>query len=187
MGDAPTCPACGKPIGLMPLLLPLSVELEAWGWRWGDIAFGTGNQILVSDRLMGLFIEARLVGLEFMGAVRVVKAKKQKRTTGELPTYHLASVQRSRAAVDQLASGLVREGGPICPECRTGGIVKRADRILLEANTWSGEDVFIARGLPGTILTSERFQRLCSEHQLANCSLVPAEEYSFDHYRHGPR
>ena len=61
-------------------------------------------------------------------------------------------------------------------------MVKRLRRIVLQPNSWSGEDVFFARGLPGTILTTERFKSLSDSAELANCSLVLAEAFSFNYY-----
>lgn len=181
-GDAPRCLVCGQPIGMLPLLPPVRVELEAWGTRWGDVAFGPGDQILVSDKLKKLFGEAGLLGFGHLDPVDIVKLKKHKRGTEDPPGYWLASIQRGQAAVDESASGLVREGAPTCDECRIGGIIKRVSRVILQAKTWSGEDLFFARGLPGTILVSERFKRLCEANSLTNCSLVAAEAFSFDHY-----
>lgn len=183
-GDAPRCPVCGKFLGMLPLLPPVRVELEAWGSRWGDVAFGPGDQILVSDKLKKLFAEAGLVGFERLDSVEIVKAKRRKPGAGDPPGYWLASIQRSRAVLDESASGLVREEAPTCEECRIGGIIKRVSRIVLQASTWSGEDVFFARGLPGAVLVSERFKRLCDANGLSNCSLVAAEDFSFDHYPH---
>jgi len=158
------------------------VVLEAWGSRWGDIAFGPGDQILISDKLKKLFAEAGLSGFERLDPVKIVRAKRRKRGAGDPPEYWLASIKRSGAAIDEAASGLVREEAPTCAECRAGGIIKRARRIVLKANTWSGEDVFVARGLPGTILVSGRFKRLCEDNDLGNCSLIAAEDFGFDHY-----
>jgi hypothetical protein len=84
-----------------------------------------------------------------------------------------------------MASGVVRDGEPACEECRIGGITKRISRVVLEAD-WSGEDVFFARGLPGTILVSERFKLLCDHGGLANCALVAAEDFGFNHYPQDP-
>lgn len=181
-GDAPRCTVCGRFLGMLPLLPPVRAELEAWGSRWGDVVFGPGDQILISERLKRPFTEAGLVGFVHFDPVEVVKTKKHKWSAGEPPIYWLASIQRSRAAVEESASGLVREEASTCEECRVGGIIKRLGRIVLEADTWSGEDVFFARGLPGTILVSERFKRLCEANDLANCALVAAEDFSFDHY-----
>lgn len=181
-GDAPRCSVCGKFLGMLPLLPPVRVELEAWGPRWGDVAFGPGDQLLVSDKLKKLFTEAGLVGFVRLDPVEIVRATRRKPGAGDPPNYWLASIQRSRAALDESASGLVRDEAPTCEECRVGGIIKRARRIFLQAGAWSGEDVFFARGLPGTVLVSERFKRLCQDNDLANCSLVAAETFSFDHY-----
>jgi hypothetical protein len=167
---------------MLPLLPPVRVELEAWGTTWGDVAFGPGDQILVSERLTRSFANAGLIGFERLDAVEIVKAVRRKVAAGKPPVYSLASIQRSRAILDDAASGLVRDQPPTCKECRIGGIIKRADRIVLQDSTWSGEDLFFARGLPGTILASERFRRLCEVEGLANCSLVDAVDFRFDHY-----
>lgn len=181
VGEAPQCKVCGEVIGLLPLVPPIRLELEAWGTRWGDVAFGTGNQILISSRLKRLFVDAGLVGFTQFDPVEVVRVKTHKRLAGAPPGYELASIQRSRAAIDDESSGLERDAPWTCEECRIDG-PKRTERIVLEPNTWSGEDVFIARGLPGRILTSEQFWRLCVDNDLANCCLVEAEKFAFDFY-----
>lgn len=183
-GDAPQCPVCGKYLGSRPLLPPIRVELEAWGARWGDVAFGTSDEILVSSKLDTLFVESGLVGFARVEDVEVVKVKRRRSGLGDPPHFFLAAIMRGSARLNERASGLVRDELPRCEECRLGGIIKRADQIVLEANTWSGEDLFIARGLPGTILASERFKRLCDDRDLSNCCLVPAQEFSFDDYPH---
>jgi len=167
---------------MRPLLPPVRVELEAWEPRWGDVAFGPGDQILVSGKLRKLFAEAGLAGFVRFDPVETVKTNRRKAGAGDPPDYWLASIQRSRAELDDAASGLVRDEEPTCKECCTGGIIKRVSRIVLQPDTWSGEDVFFARGLPGTVLVSERFKLLCEENALANCWLIPAEAFSFDHY-----
>jgi hypothetical protein len=48
--------------------------------------------------------------------------------------------------------------------------------------SWQGEDVFIARGLPGTIIASERFKEFCSARAVKNVLLVDALEFPFDSY-----
>jgi hypothetical protein len=183
-GEAPRCPVCGRYLGMIPLLPPVRLELEAWGSRWGDVAFGPGDQILVSGKLMKLFTEADLVGFVRFDPVETMRSSGRKSGAGDPPKYWLASIQRGRAALDESASGVVREVTSMCKECRAGGNVKRLRKVVLEANTWSGEDVFFARGLPGTILVSERFKQLCQVNNLANCSFIAAEDFGFDYYPH---
>src|SRR5437899_5941141 len=76
---------------------------------------------------------------------------------------------------------LVHEKPHTCNECRSG-LIKRAARIVLEDDTWSGEDVFYARGLPGTRLTSERFKAFFDKYSINNGVLIDAAEYSFEFY-----
>jgi len=88
----------------------------------------------------------------------------------------------TRSDVERLSADLSVDDDTVCSECGLGGVIKRLRRVVLRAGTWSGEDVFFARGLPGTILASERFKSLCETAGLANCSLVDAATFSFDHY-----
>ncbi len=72
--------------------------------------------------------------------------------------------------------------GNVCPERGIDGIIKRARRVVVQPGTWSGEDGFIARGLPGTILAHERFKVFCGSEGFTNVNLIPAEDYSLDDY-----
>ena len=58
LGEAPRCLVCGKFIGMLPLAPPVRVDVEAWGSRWGDVAFGPGDQILISAKLKKLFSDS---------------------------------------------------------------------------------------------------------------------------------
>jgi len=183
LGEAPRCHVCGKFVGMLPLLPAIRVELEAWGTGWGDIAFGPGDQILVSSKLKNAFVQAKLVGFERFEPVEIVKTRRRKAGVGDPPEYWLATVVRSRAVLDEHASAVEREGNQTpCSECGLDGVFKRLRRIVLQTDTRPSEDVFFARGLPGTVLVSERFRDLCEANGLANCELVAAEEFTIDYY-----
>lgn len=181
-GEAPRCPSCGKYLGMLPLMPPVRVELETWGTDFGDIAFGPGEEVLVSDRFRTLYHLSGLTGLMHVGLAEVASVKSHRKISERAPHYQCCRVGRSKAAVDDAKSNLEREKTSTCGECRLGGIIKRAQRVVLESNSWSGEDIFFARGLPGTILASERFEKFCRDNRMANCILVSAETFSFDHY-----
>ena len=181
-GDAPRCPKCGNAIGMMPELPPIRVELETWGKRYGDLAFGVGNELLVDERFKDAFLSSGLTGFSGFTPAQVTKViARRGRVPTSIPDYFVAAPDRSRAAVADGASGIGYERRWTCEECRIGHI-KRLRTLVLESNTWSGEDVFIPRGLPGTIVTSERFKQFCDRHAFTNCLLVPAERYHFDHF-----
>ncbi len=180
-GSAPKCPACGGFTGMLPLLPPIKVEVETWGKRFGDIAFGGAHEILVSERFKSEFLKAGLTGLATFEPAQIVKIAGLRKTRELPPKYFLVNPVRSRAAVDRQASGIDGQNLRGCDECRLGDI-KRLRRLVLEPGTWSGEDIFRARGLPSTIITSERFKKFCDRYAFSNCVLVDASRYHFDHF-----
>jgi len=181
-GEAVRCPVCGNFIGMLPLLSPVRVELETWGTQFADIGFGPGDEILVSERFWNFYRTAGLKGLVDVGSAEIVKLTAHGKMRQPMPHYLCCRAGRSRAAIDVVASGLERDKSQACDDCRQAGITKRLKQLVLESDSWSGEDIFFARGLPGTILVSQRFQELFEIHQFCNCSPTPAEQFSFDHY-----
>jgi hypothetical protein len=182
LGRAPQCISCERFIGMMPLVPPIRLKLQLWGDRWGDIAFGPGDQILVSAKLEMLFVGAGMTGFERFDASTITGVKKPRHVKDGPPHYKLATIRLGKAAVADIPSGLIRENSTTCRECHNDGLIKRADCIVIEPGTWSGEDVFFARGLPGVIVVSERFKSLCDANALANCRLMKAGDFSFDYY-----
>jgi hypothetical protein len=179
LGDAPLCHRCGRALGPLSTLPPMRGSLRVWTERAGDVVRSPGGPFIVSKRLWDCFQRAGLVGLRPIGEVEITKVK-HRRLILPIPRYLSCEVARSGAAVDSIASGLVREGGAVCPECRTGGIIKRWKGVVLEVGTWTGEDIFTPRGLPGTILASARFAEMVRTNQLLNCNLTPAETSGHD-------
>ena len=178
-GEAPKCEACGGWIGMRTWAPPYRVEMRFWGKYHGDIAFGT--DLLVSERFKDLFLQSGLTGLYGFFPAEVVKVIPRRMLKG-LPRYYVVFVQRATAAIDAEASGVDREEGVVCETCREGGLLKSIKRVVLEEGTWQGEDVFIARGLPGDIITSKRFKQFCSINSFKNVLLMDALLYSFDFY-----
>lgn len=183
IGAAPRCNICSRFVGMMPLVPQVQIDLDSWGTTWGDIAFGPGDQILVSGELKIAFGKAGLNGFERFDPVTIDKiARRNPSNNSNPPDYWLATISRSQAMLDENASGMDREGGPACSDCGLSGIIKGLRRVALRPNTWSHEDVFFARGLPGRILVSERFKTLSETKALANCSLVDADKFGFNYY-----
>lgn len=181
-GQAPKCPSCGHFIGGLAWLPPHRAVLEVWGKEYGDIAFFM-DELLISKRMADLYRAEELSGLQGFDEVEIVKVIRRggSRLRTPPPPYYCVTVARSRAAIDVETSGLVLREPYTCNECR-GGFIIRTARVVLEEGTWSGEDIFIARGLPGTILTSKRFKAFFDRHLINNGILIDATEYSFDFY-----
>ncbi len=181
-GEAARCSTCGRCLGLLPLLPPVRVELDTWGTEYGDIAFGPGEELLISERFWKLYGSAGLIGLIDVNMVELKKLTPHQKLHEPTPNYYCCRIIRSNAVVDYRKSGLILDEPSTCQECRLGGIVKRIDRIVLEPDSWSGEDIFLARGLPGVILTSRKFVQCCEDNGVSNCKLIPADAFSFDFY-----
>ena len=171
--DAPRCEVCGRYVGLLRWEPPYRVELETWGSRYGDMAYGVGEAFLVSDRFKLLWEKEKLVGLEGFKPAEIVKVKRRgKRIKEAPPGYWVVWPVRSRVAVDQVKSGFEWERPPTCDVCREGNM-RGYDRIVLEGEP--EENIFYPRGL-GVVLVDERFKEFCEEHGITNCILTPAEQ-----------
>src|SRR6185503_218496 len=146
LGEAPTCPACGEYISMMRLLPPIEVEIELLGSSYGDFAFGPWLEFLVSERFKDAFLGAGLTGLPTFTPAKSVKTIfRARRFVGPAPKYFSVLPARSRAAIDDLASGVEYEERWTCATC-PGGDTERYERIVLEQGSWSGEDIFFPRG-----------------------------------------
>ena len=178
---APHCPACGDCVGSLTRVPPHAVELEVWHRQFGDFAFGVSDALLVSERVKAVCEEHGVVGLLGCDPVEVVRVKKHKRFNGDPPSYFHVTVMRGPAAVDQQQSGYQWVKPPTCPHCRLGS-AKRWDRLVLEPNTWSGEDIFIPRGLSATYVVAQRFKDICEQYRVSNAFFIPADEYEHDFY-----
>lgn len=181
-GAAPRCELCGRHVGALPLLPPFRMELETWGIGFGDIAFGPGDDLLVTRHFANLFQELGLSGLQGFEPVLITRVRKHSLNKDRLPDYVHVTVAKSNAAIDASKSELEIVGPAPCTACRLSNGIKRAKRLIIESGTWSGEDIFRARGLPGKIFASQRFAVFCTEYKIKNAVLVPCEEFSFDHY-----
>jgi hypothetical protein len=160
------------------------VQIETWGPGFGDIVGGPSADFLISERFRTVIEEHGLTGLEGFDRVNVRRVKRRgKRFKGDPPTYYRVTARRTQAAVDQKTSE-VCWGDPdsVCPVCRKNGLLKRWKRAILEPDTWTGEDAFLARGLPATIFVTERFKEMCEKHELRNVIIVPGEDYGHDFY-----
>jgi uncharacterized protein DUF1629 len=182
LGAAPRCDACGRYIGMRSWLPPYRVELKVWGKQFGDLVSGTSLDLLISHRFKSVYEELGLTGLEGFDPVEVVRVKRRKRFAGDPPPYYRVGVVRTNAAIDVVQSGLEGEHAVSCLVCLNVGLVKRFRRVAIVEKSWTGEDIFIARGLTGTIITTERFKAFCDENRISNAVLVPANEHSIDFY-----
>jgi len=74
-GDAPLCPQCGEPIGMLTWLPPYRVELELHGKDFGNFVRGSGYDFLISARFAEAFRAEGLAGLLDFHPVEVTRVR----------------------------------------------------------------------------------------------------------------
>ena len=181
-GDASLCPKCGACIGMLTWLPPFRVVLKLYGTEFGDFAFlGASDEVLVSQRFKEIYEGTGLTGLPAFDPVEILKVKSRRRKRPNPPAYFRVAVPYSRTAIDLTASEFEWLEPPTCSYCHTANIV-RWKRLIVEEGTWTGEDIFRPRGMPGEFVVSERFKDTCDTHHLTNAVFHPAESYGRDFY-----
>ena len=176
-GEAPHCDACGKPLGFLAWLPPHQVEFEVCPKGYCDLVYPPHDDFLVSARFKEIYEREGLRGLVGFEPVTIVKLKRRRRIKEDPPPYFWVKAVRSQTVVDQEASGFEWEkDSPVCPVCREAGFLKRWKRLVIDVDTWTGEDVFYALGKPGSIFVSERFKHVCETYALRNAAFIPAEQ-----------
>jgi hypothetical protein len=177
LGAAPTCSVCGRFVGMRTWLPPFRVELALHGAEWGDFAFWSDSDFLVSARVAAAFTEAGLTGLN-LDPVEVVSARGSRLPP---PQYPRAEPVRSEAAIDEQRSNVTRsDGTAYCTRC--GAEVDGIEGFAVRTDTWSGEDVFEARNLRAVPMASERFRRLADANGFTNVRFIPTESFRWDPY-----
>lgn len=185
VGPAPHCEACGNCLGLLEWLPPIEVTFRVCPKGYCDLVFLSSESFFISQRFKYIYEHESLTGLYGFDPVQIVKLKRRKKSQEEPPVYFHVKVVRSRTAVDVEASEIEWEPRlPLCPECRKPkghALLKRWKRLVINAATWTGEDVFYARG-SGELFVSKRFKEVCEKYAVKNAAFCPAEKYFTDFY-----
>jgi hypothetical protein len=188
-GEGDKCPVCGGAIGGRRWLPPHRIKLSsAKPEKWGDILWGAGFLLMVSDRFKTIYEVEDLTGITvFHPSAEIVRVGKRK--TGDLPPslpqYHLIEIVWNGANQDDIASELW-QGKPVkCSYCRVGGNPRKQHRIAIEKESWTGVDIFTPRGAPVGVMVSERFRQVAETHEIKNVWLIPSEKYAYDQHRPG--
>lgn len=174
LGDAPKCVSCGAWIGLRPWLPPYRATLQVYGRFLGDIAFESGNDLLLSERLLTAWHSRNLKGLRTISPVEIFGAKPKRFSKQIQPYFHFA-VPRSETCIDFKKSDFHYAKPIRCNVCYEAA-VDAVKRLVIDESTWTGEDLFEPRGLPITIVT-ERVVKLAEEFDLKNVTTIPVEKY----------
>lgn len=184
---APQCPECGAYVGMLQARPPFRVHLETWGNCYGDFAFWMSD-FLVSEKVRNAYRDSRLTGLSEFVPTEVVSTTKHVCNKTDRPEYFRTIPSVGAARIDVSASG-VRWRDSRRPSCHccfgNGGPLEGWDRIVVDEDSWNGDDIFYAYGIPGALLATLRFKAWADKHEFKNLDWRNAEEYSHSYYSPG--
>ncbi len=166
---SPVCPTCNGFIGSLQIVPPIHVSLETYSGQFGDVAFGSVDQILVSERFKQAYKARDMRGLESFNPVEVLDHVKQNGMADDvvMPAYYHCPIVRSRATFDSAASEFEWDGpASKCKDCCCDGILLGYERLVLIPESWEGHAIFYARGSVGTIVVTEQFRQMFEEEDL---------------------
>jgi hypothetical protein len=178
-GGAGTCPVCEGVLGTRRWGAPHYISLSCR--KYPDVLWGAGFTVMFSVELVDLWRGAGLrepVSFAEPASVLKVRRRPVEKLVEPPPQYCNVEVRCDGALLDEEASGARRNRAPDCFYCRQG--IDAVERIAFVQGSWTGQDVFEALGLPGTLIVTERVLNLFERYNIKGVDLVAAEDYYFD-------
>ena len=149
------------------------------GSEFGDIAFWM-NDFLTSDRFRDAFMNSGLKGLSRFIGVTVLSHRSHGALEAAPPIYFRTIPHVGSAQVDVTASEVEwrEDERPKCSTCLLGGgAIESWRRVVVNEETWNGDDIFYSYGIPGVLLVSSRFYDWAEGLNFQNLYMFPSEEY----------
>jgi len=177
--EAPRCDQCGRFVGMMRWLPPYRALVRAHSEELGDLAFGVGASLLVSSAFRHAWESARLRGLARFDSLEALTIRPARFVRRASEYFHV-EVNSIVASIDEARSIIDRTEPPNCNRCRSGGGIRSIRGFAIAQETWTGEDIFYPRGLPGIMVVTERVEQLAKDYSLKNVPLVPVSDFVQD-------
>ena len=186
-GDPPTCPSW-RPIGSLTWQPPHVVALKQTR-RVGDFVGGAGGcEFLCQARVVSAWRAHGLSGMDDAFPVQISRMGTTSRSNASpRPSLFGVTVPHTMTRVDHSRMDVEWEQAPEAGNCRTcgpggggrAGIIRRRQRVVVDATSWSGEDLFIAVNQPGVVLVSERAAAMIRSQQWSNVVALPVDQYRY--------
>ena len=178
IGDAPRCPACQACIGMLPWLPPYRAEIVVQGRLLGDVVNVIATGLLVSDRFRSAWEAEGLRGIDEFSPLERLRVRPARFGRRPLTYFHITP--RYFGTQVDLSRSLIEYDRPVtCNKCKSGDVDSVRGFAIDEAS-WSGEDLYLAWGMSGEIIVSDRVRQLRDTYELTNVNLSPVEEYLLD-------
>ena len=181
VGDAPECAACHGLVGMLPWLAPYHVEIIVHGSKLGDLIKGSGMSLLVSDGFRKAWENEGLQGITEFSPLTRLRIRPAR--LGRQPhTYFHITPQHFKTRVD-LARSLMEFERPITCYVCINSAAESIRGFTIDESSWSGEDLFIAWGIFGSVIVTDRVRQMRDKYGLTNMNMTPVEEYLSDPYK----
>lgn len=177
-GIAPACPLCGSYVGMLPWLLPYHAEITVYGSKLGDMAESVGDSWLVSGRFRYAWEMEGLRGINEFSPLTRLRVRPT-RLGRPPPTYFHIAPHYFGTKIDFERSLIDYSRGGDCSHCHAG-IIDCIRRIIINESSWTGEDIFVAWGVPGSLIVTDRVREMRDKYELTNMNMTPVEEYLWD-------
>ena len=175
--DRQKCPGCGKGVGSLPWMPPFRATVRAYGKQLGDVAFASSD-ILVSQKFRQTWTDAQLKGIDTFHPLERIRVRPA-RLGKKAPTYFVVQPKRFGTRVDLNRSLIEYNGSFACMKCLHTN-VDTVRGFSIDESSWTGEDLFITWGMPGSIIVTDRVRQLRDDHDLKNVTLTPVEKFVWD-------
>jgi len=186
--DFPACEFCGSPVGSLRWVGPYEVDLKQ-PRKVGDFLTGaSGPSFLASEKYFALLENENLTGVERIFPVKVRNmGTTRKSKSYNPPNLFGVDILHTSTRVDFDKMGVEWSKPPAdnyCRHCGPGGggnkgYWRKIERVVVNLDTWEGEDFFFAINFAGFVLVSSKAAKLIGNAKLENVTLVPCEEFSY--------
>lgn len=190
LGPSDKCPVCARPVSLRQWLPPYRVKLSSSKpTKWGDFIWVGGTSLAVSIRVKVAYEKSGLSGIDSFTPVEFVKYGKNKSGNFPVipPSYFIIRVPWGGAKQDDDASDVLRRHPHdiTCQYCQQDSTSVRQGRIIIDVDSWHGDDIFRPRGAPVQYMVSQKFKDMVDACQFTNVWLIPGTKYGYDEKRWG--
>jgi len=178
LGEGRRCQICNEPVNSLPWLPPYHAEIAVHGSKLGDYVKVSGTSALVSDRFRLAWAAEVLRGIDEFSPLARLRIRPAR--LGRRPlTYFHVTAQYWGTQVDFKRSVFDYTRGGTCHHCHSG-IIETVRGLFIDESSWTGEDIFMAWGKPGSIIVTDRVRQMRDKHGLTNMNMTPVEEFFWD-------
>jgi len=151
----------------------------------------SARNLLVSERFRAAYEVEALTGIETFFPIEILQpTASDSADSPDSPVLFGVRFKHTmtRALKEEMGIEWLSEPQPdYCRVCGPGGGGKGGsyigyERVVIDADSWTGEDLFYAINLPGSILLSERAREFIERHDFMNAQVIECEKAGFSFF-----